>query len=115
MALLGFVPSSPFDLELKTHSFRSPLTQNFHAQQHAALQLAKKFYQKAQQRSKAYADKNRTEITFKVDDLVLLATKNLKRVGSSKLLMPYCGPFRVIKVVSPPSVSTGSTRTMEDS
>ena len=101
MALLGFVPSSPFDLELKTHSFRSPLTQNFHAQQHAALQLAKKFYQKAQQRSKAYADKNRTEITFKVDDLVLLATKNLKRVGSSKLLMPYCGPFRVIKVVSP--------------
>ena len=100
MALFGFVPSSPFDLELKTHSFRSPLTQNFHAQQYAALQLAKKFYEKAQQRSKAYADKNRTEITFKVDDIVLLATKNLKRKGSSKLLMPYCGPFRVTKVVS---------------
>ena len=70
-------------------------------QQHAALQLAKKIYEKAQPRSKAYADKNRTEITFKVDDLVLLATKNLKRKGSSKLLMPYCGPFKVTKVISP--------------
>ena len=100
MALFGFVPSSPLDLELQSYVYRSPMAQNYHVQQQAVLKLAKKFYQQAQQRSKAYADRNRTEITFKEGDLVLLATKNLKRKGSLKLLMPYCGPCKVVQVIS---------------
>jgi len=41
MALFGFVPSSPLDIELKGHVFRSPLANDYHVQQAAALKLAK--------------------------------------------------------------------------
>jgi hypothetical protein len=58
----------------------------------------------AQQRQKAFADKNRVEKTLKVGDKVLLSTKylNLKPSEKSRKLLPkWVGPFEVVQVVGP--------------
>ena len=59
--------------------------------------------QAAQQRQKAYADRNRREVVHKVGDKVLLSTKNIKinMAGTSKLLPQYVGPFTVTAQVNP--------------
>jgi hypothetical protein len=55
----------------------------------------------AQLRYKQYVDSGRLDVTFKVNDLVMLSTKNLKLTGTKKLSARYIGPFKVIKKVSP--------------
>jgi hypothetical protein len=58
----------------------------------------------AQQRQKAFADKNRVEKTLKVDDKVLLSMKYLHLKHSKKsrnLLSKWIGPFEVVHVVGP--------------
>jgi hypothetical protein len=58
----------------------------------------------AQQKQKAFADKNRVEKTLKVGDKVLLSTKylNLKHSKRSRKLLPkWIGPFEVVQVVGP--------------
>ena len=62
---------------------------------------AKRMLQSAQDRQKAQADKRRRDSTFKVNDMVLLNTKNitLKMPGVNKLLPKYIGPFKVIQQV----------------
>jgi hypothetical protein len=55
----------------------------------------------AQQRQKAYADKERRELDFKVGDDVLLSTRNLtlKTPGARKFLPKFVGPFKVLAKV----------------
>jgi hypothetical protein len=68
------------------------------------LSFARKCLIAAQQRQKAFADKNRVEKTYKVGDKVLLSTKylNLKHNKTSrKLLLKWIGPFEVVQVVGP--------------
>jgi hypothetical protein len=69
---------------------------------HEAIHQAKMNLKAAQDRQKAYADKGRRELTFAVNDLVLLKTKNLKikTSGSRKLLPKWIGPFRVLKMIN---------------
>ncbi|MCO5585915.1 hypothetical protein L7F22_039849 [Adiantum nelumboides] len=60
--------------------------------------------QAAQDRQKHYADKNRSERTFKLGDRVFLRVKpkrsNLS-LGKFKKLSPrYCGPYEIVKVIS---------------
>ena len=56
----------------------------------------------AQDRQKAYADKHRRPHDIKVDDMVMLSTKNIKFVtGKKKLHHRYLGPFKVESLVEP--------------
>lgn len=60
---------------------------------------AKKHLIAAQQRQKFYANKNRREVSFEVDQQVLVSTANikLKVPGARKLLPRWIGPFRVVQ------------------
>jgi len=66
---------------------------------------AKVALRKAQREMKKYADKKRAEVNkYKVGDLVMLSTKDLKyqMVGrrTKKLTERYIGPYKIKKVVS---------------
>ena len=60
---------------------------------------------KAQEDMKKYADRKRTEVNeYKVGDLVMLSTKDLKyqMVGrrTEKLMKRFVGPYKIKKIVS---------------
>jgi hypothetical protein len=66
------------------------------------LQLLKENLLQAQQRMKIYADKNRTERSFKVGDMVYLKIQPYRQNafglrGSLKLRSKYYGPFLVLQ------------------
>ena len=71
----------------------------------AAIQQAKEYIRVAQQRIKAYADKNRVDKSFNLGEQVLLSTKNLKlenddrTVARAKLLPKFVGPYKIIELV----------------
>ena len=67
-----------------------------------AMQNARKCMEAAQQRQKRYADEHRSDLSFKVDDKVLLSTEHipLRAVGTRQLLMKWVGPFTVVKVIN---------------
>jgi hypothetical protein len=70
----------------------------------SSLSFARKCLVAAQQRQKAFADKNRVEKTLKDGSQVLLSTKylNLKHSKRSRKLLPkWIGPFKVVQVVGP--------------
>ena len=56
----------------------------------------------AQSRQKHYADTGRRDVTYKVDQQVLLSTKNipLKTPGTMKLMPKWIGPFKITKVIN---------------
>ena len=60
---------------------------------------------KAQEKMKKYTNKRREEVDdYKVEDLVILSTKNLKyqmvRRRTEKLTERFVGPYRIKKIVS---------------
>ena len=60
---------------------------------------------KAQEEMKKYTDRKRTEVdNYKVGDLVMLSTKNLKyqivRRKTEKLIERFVGPYKIKKIVS---------------
>jgi len=64
---------------------------------------------KAQEEMKKYADRKRAEVDkYKVGDLVMLSTKDLKyqivRRRTEKLTERFVGPYRIKKIVSPNAV-----------
>jgi hypothetical protein len=70
----------------------------------SSISFAHKCLIAAQQRQKAFANKNRVEKTLKLGDKVLLSMKylNLKHSKKScKLLPKWIGPFEVVQVVGP--------------
>ena len=59
---------------------------------------------KAQEEMKKYADKKRVEVNeYKVGDLVMLSTKDLKyqmvRRRTEKLMERYVGPYKIKKII----------------
>ena len=68
-----------------------------------AVSEAKRCLEKAQQRAKAFADRNRREVEFAVGDQVLISTKNLKlRVRKdTKLLPKFVGPVTILRRIGP--------------
>ena len=65
------------------------------------LQQAKENIEKAQQKQAKYANEHRRPVTFKVGDLVLLSTANLRNEKRApKLVAKYYGPFEIVKVIS---------------
>ena len=66
---------------------------------------AKAALEKAQEEMKKYADKKRGEVDdYKVEDLVMLSTKDLKyqmvRRRTEKLTERFVGPYRIKKIIS---------------
>jgi len=73
------------------------------------LQEAKVTLGKAQEKIKKYADRKRTEVNdYKVGDLVMLSTEDLKyqMVGrrTEKLTERFVGPYKIKKIVLPNTV-----------
>jgi len=65
---------------------------------------AKVALRKAQEKMKKYVDKKRMEVNeYKVGDLVILSTKDLKyqmvRKKTEKLMKRYVGPYKIKKIV----------------
>lgn len=113
-----FAINNAYNASIKTTPFRlvygrDPLTpftvQLPHNVEHAKLYLqdnilraerARYFMKAAAERQKSYADQKRRDIVLKVDDKVLLSTKNLsiKADGTRKFYPRFVGPFRVTHV-----------------
>ena len=75
----GLHPRSPLSVPW---TFKSPVAQAWQGQIRDNLTAAKKALDAAQQRSKAYADKHRREVTLTVGYVVLLNSKNLNQDAS---------------------------------
>jgi len=65
---------------------------------------AKAALRKAQEEMKKYADKKKAEVNeYKVGDLVMLSTKNLKyqmvRKRTEKLIERYVGSYKIKKII----------------
>ena len=86
-----------------------PAAEQFVIKMQEELKRAKQCMLDAQTRMKSTADKFRKDITFKVNDDVLLATKNLKLKGNNprKLLPRFIGAFKVLKCVGKVSYKLG--------
>lgn len=82
---------------------QNPSVQAMFENMSTVLLEAKQMLHAAQQRQKAYADRNRREVSFDVGQQVLLSTKNLtlKMIGSAKLMPKYVGPFTIVKQINP--------------
>ena len=66
---------------------------------------AKAVLRKAQEEIKKYVDRKRAEVNnYKVEDLVILSTKDLKyqmvRRRTEKLIERFIGPYKIKKIVS---------------
>ena len=68
-----------------------------------AMDRAKEFMRKQQQRSEAYADRSRKDVTFSAGDWVLLSTEHFgrrSRDGAKKLEPLYTQPIQIERMVS---------------
>ena len=84
-----------------TRVSKVPMAQGFVETMREDVAKAKEALKMAQQRMKTYADKKSRQVEFKVGDLVLLSTKNIrlkgrKGLGSRKLFPKWIGPFKVL-------------------
>ena len=69
-----------------------------------ALSRAQTNIRKSNEYAATYANKKRTPCTMKLNDLVMLSTKNLNLDNASsrnKLNPKYCGPFRITEQINP--------------
>jgi hypothetical protein len=97
----GYHPQTPVGEVVEVVN---PASSAFVERLQSSLSFARKCLIAAQQRQKAFADKNRVEKTLKVGDKVLLSTKylNLKHSKKYRKLLPkWIGPFEVVQVVGP--------------
>ncbi|KAJ9520659.1 hypothetical protein QJQ45_007454 [Haematococcus lacustris] len=72
-----------------------------------AVAKAKLCMQAAQQRQAAYANQDRREVHYKVGQMVLLSTKNMRlKPGKARKLLPrFVGPFKVLDLVGQVAVN----------
>ncbi|KAJ9525841.1 hypothetical protein QJQ45_009290, partial [Haematococcus lacustris] len=72
-----------------------------------AVAKAKLCMQAAQQRQAAYANQDRREVHYKVGQMVLLSTKNMRlKPGKARKLLPrFVGPFKVLGLVGQVAVN----------
>ena len=62
---------------------------------------AKEKLKLAQEKQSFYANKKRRDVVYKVGDLVMLSTVDLRTTGrAKKLLSKYIGPFKIIKNIN---------------
>jgi len=101
----GRHPRMPFMAEFD-HSIRQYIPAAF---EHASnlqetINRAKKSLESAQHKQQAQYNRNRPEITYHPNDLVLLSTNNFSQARDRKLMPKWMGPFSVIRMVGPVAV-----------
>jgi hypothetical protein len=81
---------------------KCPGAEKYFTRVQEAIQVARRTLESSQQRQKAYADESRREVTYNLEDKVLLSTKNivLKKGSSRKLLPRFIGPFSIIEQIN---------------
>ncbi|GJP56686.1 hypothetical protein CLOM_g15741 [Closterium sp. NIES-68] len=92
------VPSTP--------NIESPMprSQKFAEEILATRDKAAEAIRKANLVASRQADRHRRDVNYKVGDLVLLDTRNLRLPIPSKLRPRFCGPFQVTNLVTPVTV-----------
>ncbi|CAI7791888.1 unnamed protein product [Closterium sp. NIES-53] len=78
-----------------------PRSQTFVTELQEVREKAANAIRKANTTSRKYTDLLRRELVLTAGQLVLLDTKNLRLPGPSKLRPRFCGPFKIIKMVTP--------------
>lgn len=98
----GMHPRLPMILDVPTTITTIPNANEIAAQTCVtmanALVTAKQQLLKAQSKQKKYADAHRRDLSFQVNDYVLVSTSKIR--GVPKLERPFIGPFKVIKCVN---------------
>lgn len=106
------VQSTPFYLNygqnphtplMATFESKVPAAEHFARGFHETITDAKQALKDAHSRQKNVKDKHRRELSFVMDDWVLLSTKNikLKAAGTKKLMAKFIGPLKVKQQVGP--------------
>ena len=100
----GQHPFTPLTLQVD-QQVRVPGAQQFVQDRIDVVKHAKACLMAAQDRQKAYANETRRDVkNIRVNDMVLLSTKNLKfknRGATPKFMPKFVGPFKVTKLIGP--------------
>lgn len=101
----GRHPRTPMWHELRnTPSDKVPAAKALAKRIDDALKAAKQCMDAAQQRQKAYYDRNKMDASYAPDELVMLDTRNIRRGAFSKLMPKWIGPFHVEHMVGKAAV-----------
>ncbi|GIL91769.1 hypothetical protein Vretifemale_19353 [Volvox reticuliferus] len=96
----GQHPLTPLSVDIPTPNLTA---HNFNQRLKEAIRKAKHCLAEAQAKQKRFADRTRTDATYRPGDLVLLNTKNLKNLlhssGTRKFLPRWVGPFSVMEQI----------------
>ena len=98
----GMHPTTPVTIDtIKLSKVKNPTAAKWTQDMVDTLSQAKVNLQLAKDRQKSYADANRTDVSFKLGDSVLLSTTNLQpKTGNRKLYPRFLGPFKITQVVN---------------
>ena len=100
--MLNSDPETPTPLTVPK-DFKVPAAQHWHGNMSETLKAAKAALQAAQNRYAAYSKTKKLDVSYAVDDFVLLNTKNIKLKGpqdaSRKFHPRFIGPFKILKKV----------------
>ncbi|GJP35642.1 hypothetical protein CLOM_g20160, partial [Closterium sp. NIES-68] len=94
----GMDPTVPVSTNVESQVSRS---QQFVEELQTARDKAVELIRKANATARRYADLHRRDITMTTGQLVLLDTKNLRLPLPTKLRPRFCGPFKIVKMVTP--------------
>ncbi|GJP54740.1 hypothetical protein CLOM_g13788 [Closterium sp. NIES-68] len=93
----GMDPTVPVSTNVES---QVPRSQQFVEKLQTARDKAVELIRKANATSRRYADLHRRDITMAAGQLVLLDTKNLRLPLPTKLRPRFCGPFKIMKMVT---------------
>jgi rubrerythrin len=93
--MYGMHPRKPIDMIAES---KAPAAEEFIKRMTAAINKTRENIDRAQLAMKIQADKRRRDHSFKIGDMVMLSTKNLKlpSTHSRKLSPKWIGPFKII-------------------
>ncbi|GJP78049.1 hypothetical protein CLOP_g8378, partial [Closterium sp. NIES-67] len=94
----GMDPTVPVSTNVES---QVPRSQQFVEELQTARDKAVELIRKANATARRYADLHRRDITMAAGQLVLLDTKNLRLPLPTKLRPRFCGPFNIMKMLSP--------------
>ncbi|GJP47431.1 hypothetical protein CLOM_g6619 [Closterium sp. NIES-68] len=94
----GMDPTVPISTNIES---QVPRSQQFVVELQTARDKAVELIRKANATARRYADLHRRDITMAAGQLVLLDTKNLRLPLPTKLRPLFCGPLKIVKMVTP--------------
>ena len=93
----GFHPVTPMEMMRDREESLVESTEEFLQRMDTVFKSAKQQMEKANEKMKMHADKRRKAVTFKVNDLVLLSTQNLRMKDvPTKFAKRFVGPFKIL-------------------